>query len=156
MIRNSPPSDDEASIGTEDSKLGAANTHVATIAQGIISQPTEHTPLFSGRIVPSTRGSTAYNSIEDLEGQEGGLESNANGIRGAIVRTKEQRHLVFTWISNARSWNPRAIWTYGVRQPVSYLPAVVLGLLLNILDALSYGEYSTHFSMATVANMHQV
>jgi sulfate permease, SulP family len=42
-------------------------------------------------------------------------------------------------ISHPKTWNRRAIWREGFVQPVSVLPAVFLGLLLNILDALSYG-----------------
>lgn len=141
MIRNSPPSDDEESIGTEEIKVGAADTHVATIARGIIPRPGERTPLLAGPEIPSARVTTAYNSIQDVEGQEEGLKPKANGIRGAVVRTKEQGHRVLSWISNPKSWDPWAIWSHGVRRPVGYVPAVILGLLLNILDALSYGEY---------------
>ncbi|CCX32397.1 Similar to Uncharacterized protein C24H6.11c; acc. no. Q09764 [Pyronema omphalodes CBS 100304] len=36
-------------------------------------------------------------------------------------------------------WSSRDIWEKGIVQPVQYLPAVFLGLLLNILDGLSYG-----------------
>ena len=152
MIRNSPPSDGEESIGTEEMKVGAADTHVATtIARGIESRPGEHTPLFAGEESPSAKGTTAYNSIEDVEGQEAGLKPKANGIRGVMVRTKEQGHRILSWISNPKSWNPQAIWSYGVRQPVGYVPAVILGLLLNILDALSYGEYKIRI---LVGNSH--
>ena len=38
-------------------------------------------------------------------------------------------------------WDGRAIWHSAVVAPVSYLPAVLVGLLLNILDALSYGTF---------------
>lgn len=145
MIRKSPPSEHQVSLGTEDSKLAVADTHVATIAQGIISQPTEHTPLFSGRDDPIPRKSTAYNSIEDLEGQEESLEPNANGKIDANVRAKRQVGRVLTWIFNPGSWNKQAIWTYGVQQPVGFLPAVVVGLLLNVLDAVSYGAYIARF-----------
>jgi sulfate permease, SulP family len=42
-------------------------------------------------------------------------------------------------ILHPKTWDPRAIWRLGFVQPASVLPAVFLGLLLNILDALSYG-----------------
>lgn len=42
-------------------------------------------------------------------------------------------------LSSPKSWNRRAIWNDAVVYPASLLPAVLLGLLLNILDALSYG-----------------
>lgn len=143
MIRNSPPSDDEESLGTEEMKFGAADVQVATtIARAVISRRGERTPLLSGKRIPGATGTTVYNSIEDIEGQEESLKPKAHGIRGAIIRTKEQGHRVMSWISSPKSWNPQAIWSHGVRQPVGYVPAVILGLLLNILDALSYGEYN--------------
>ncbi|KAF8244954.1 hypothetical protein K440DRAFT_557552 [Wilcoxina mikolae CBS 423.85] len=40
---------------------------------------------------------------------------------------------------NCQQLNARDIWTHGVAQPITYLPAVFLGLLLNVLDGLSYG-----------------
>ncbi|WEW55753.1 hypothetical protein PRK78_001186 [Emydomyces testavorans] len=47
----------------------------------------------------------------------------------------------FDWktFCNPRKWNRRAILQEGIIYPASLLPAVLLGLLLNILDALSYG-----------------
>lgn len=42
-------------------------------------------------------------------------------------------------ICNPRQWDRKAILQKGVIFPASLLPAVLLGLLLNILDALSYG-----------------
>lgn len=140
MIRNSPPLEDEVSMETEESNTGVVDTRVATIAQGIICQPSEMTPLLSGQAGRIRRESTAYNSIKDLERQGEILEPVANGIRSARVQMKGQGNPNWTWISNPRTWNKRMIWTYGVHQPVSYVPAIVLGLLLNILDALSYGE----------------
>jgi SulP family sulfate permease len=40
---------------------------------------------------------------------------------------------------NPKAWNGKAIWAHAVTKPVKTLPAVVLGLLLNVLDALAYG-----------------
>jgi SulP family sulfate permease len=42
-------------------------------------------------------------------------------------------------VLNPKRWNRKAILQTAVVEPVGYLPAVILGLLLNILDALSYG-----------------
>lgn len=44
-------------------------------------------------------------------------------------------------VVNPKRWDRTAIWENVVVAPVACLPAVVVGLLLNILDALSYGEY---------------
>ncbi|KAK0935087.1 hypothetical protein LTR29_013325 [Friedmanniomyces endolithicus] len=42
-------------------------------------------------------------------------------------------------VLNPKSWDMRAIGRTVVLRPASMLPAVFLGLLLNLLDALSYG-----------------
>ncbi|KAK0659853.1 Uncharacterized protein DIS24_g3794 [Lasiodiplodia hormozganensis] len=41
--------------------------------------------------------------------------------------------------TNPKSWDREAIFQAAVVEPVSALPAVFLGLLLNVLDGLSYG-----------------
>ena len=46
----------------------------------------------------------------------------------------------FDWSAyNPKTWDRQTVWQKGIVHPVSLLPAVLLGLLLNILDALSYG-----------------
>jgi SulP family sulfate permease len=41
-----------------------------------------------------------------------------------------------------RRWDRKLIWQNAVLTPASCLPSVAVGLLLNILDALSYGKNS--------------
>jgi SulP family sulfate permease len=48
---------------------------------------------------------------------------------------EESFHLVIT----PKAWDRRAIWNRGVLDPIKALPAVFVGALLNVLDALSYG-----------------
>lgn len=45
-------------------------------------------------------------------------------------------------IRDPKCWDRRALWQNFVIAPVACLPAVIVGLLLNILDALSYGMVS--------------
>lgn len=40
---------------------------------------------------------------------------------------------------NPTRWDRKIIWQKAIADPISCLPAVAVGLLLNILDALSYG-----------------
>jgi sulfate permease, SulP family len=127
-------------MDTEHGEPRAVSTSAVTVARGITSQPKEYTALLSGPRESNPTASKSYNSIEDVEGQRESLKANAGGIRDAIARTKKRGYFVFAKISSPQTWNKQVIWTYGVRQPVGYVPAVVLGLLLNILDALSYGD----------------
>jgi SulP family sulfate permease len=86
-------------------------------------------------------------------GGEGGngadLESQKQLARGEwLGRTTDSlRHArgrvatILPVIGNPKRWDRRALWDNVVVAPVACLPAVVVGLLLNILDALSYGEH---------------
>lgn len=44
-------------------------------------------------------------------------------------------------LRNPKFWDSRVLWKNIILPPVEVLPAVALGLLLNVLDALSYGMY---------------
>jgi SulP family sulfate permease len=52
-----------------------------------------------------------------------------------IRRGRRVAHL----ITSPKKWNKEVIWHKTVVEPAGFLPAVVLGALLNVLDALSYG-----------------
>ncbi|KAI1804078.1 sulfate transporter family protein [Daldinia bambusicola] len=60
-----------------------------------------------------------------------GSSSTGNGIRNKIRTVKG--------MMNPKTWDKRVIWQRTVVDPIHCLPAVIVGLLLNILDALSYG-----------------
>ncbi|KAF9930586.1 hypothetical protein BGZ65_005248 [Modicella reniformis] len=45
-------------------------------------------------------------------------------------------------------WTSRLTWQNCIATPLSFLPAVVLGLLLNLLDAVSYGMITFPLNMA--------
>ncbi|KAM6483998.1 sulfate transporter family-domain-containing protein [Trichoderma sp. SZMC 28011] len=102
-----------------------------------VSEASEYTPLL-GR---QESGSGASSSVDlDIEGQK--TQARRRWLRGLTEqRQKMEHHLgqIAKVASSPRSWNRRAIWETTVVEPVSCLPAVAVGLLLNILDALSYG-----------------
>lgn len=88
-------------------------------------------------LLPKTRSKSphGYGSVDDIENQGTVLRRSPNFFtQGTATVAKWSR-----MASNPKSWDRRAIWQEGVVNPVSLLPAVLLGLLLNILDALSYG-----------------
>ncbi|KAF3056614.1 hypothetical protein GL218_06702 [Daldinia childiae] len=60
-----------------------------------------------------------------------GPSSTGRGIRDRVRTVKG--------IMNPKTWDKKVIWQKAVIDPIHCLPAVVVGLLLNILDALSYG-----------------
>ncbi|KUM55785.1 hypothetical protein ACN42_g11451, partial [Penicillium freii] len=97
-----------------------------------LERDNEHTSLLSKSRSKSTQN---YGSAGDAENQ--GLP----GKRSPNLITKgvsSVAHYSRT-LSNPKSWDRRVIWKEAVLYPASLVPAVLLGLLLNILDALSYG-----------------
>lgn len=105
---------------------------LSTIDDESEPRDTERTSLLSKtRSKPLHR----YGSIGDIESQGGAVRRASNAVTQSISAVGKWSRVV----SNPKAWDRRAIWQEGVVYPVSLIPAVVLGLLLNILDALSYG-----------------
>ena len=100
--------------------------------EGIISQPRERTTLLDNK--------TAYGSIKDLESQQVARSEPTSRIDAVLQRSRKHTAHVVRVVSSPKSWDRHDILEYGIRQPASIVPPVILGLLLNILDALSYGD----------------
>ena len=132
MIRNSPPTEEESHGTDEDESPTTAGVHPVTVREGIISKPSERTKLMERR--------TAYGSIKDLEGQQAASFRPTSRTRVGLQVFKEKTARIVRVVTNPKSWDRENIIEYGIRQPASFVPPVILGLLLNILDALSYGE----------------
>ena len=132
LIRKSPRTEEESHGMDEDHPPTPAGVHPVTVREGIISQPSERTMLLGRK--------TAYGSIKDLEGQQVARSEPTNRIKAVLHRSKEQTARIIRVASNPKSWDRRKMLEYGVRQPASFVPPVILGLLLNVLDALSYGK----------------
>lgn len=131
LIRNTPPTDEDI-LEIEEDLHATAGLYPVTVREGIISQPSERTTLGSKR--------TAYGSIKDLEGQQVAGAKPENRMKAVCQRSREGTVRIVRAVSNLKSWDRRDVLEYGVRQPASFVPPVLLGLLLNILDALSYGD----------------
>ena len=132
LIRNSPTTEGDSHGTDEDEILATAGVHPVTVREGIISQPSERTTLLDKR--------TAYGSMKDLEGQQVTTPEPTNRTRAVLIQFQGQAARVVRVASNPKSWDRQHILEYGVRQPASFMPPVILGLLLNVLDALSYGK----------------
>lgn len=105
--------------------------------------PGETTPLLrqtSGDVSYVNDPSADRARHADIEGQKGlgprrwlanitdyGTHAKSNILSGVSV------------VGHPNQWNRKALWETVVVRPVACLPAVIVGLLLNILDALSYG-----------------
>ena len=132
LIRNSPPTKEDGHGTDEDEPPTTAGLHPVIVQEGIISQPSERTTILRKR--------TAYGSIKDLEGQQVARPEPKNRIKAVLQQSKEHTAHIVRVVSNPKSWDRQNLLEYGFRQPASFVPPVILGLLLNILDALSYGD----------------
>ena len=80
-----------------------------------------------------------YRTSDDLECQ-GLRQRGAWKLRRALTWPVEKGKDAVHHVKNHKKITKKELWENGVLAPVSYLPAVVLGLLLNVLDGLSYGK----------------
>ncbi|KAF5605303.1 sulfate transporter [Fusarium pseudoanthophilum] len=95
---------------------------------------TEQTPLLT-RITSGGR-----RSYSDLEGQK--PQTKRPWFSGLVEVGNKMEERVSKGVAvaiNPKKWDRHALWNNMVVTPTSCLPAVAVGLLLNILDALSYG-----------------
>ena len=132
LIQNSPTFEEEDHSTDDEEPIATAGVQPVTVHEGILSQPGESTPLLSQR--------TAYGTIKDVESQKTHYEApDSKGLR-AVQIVRDRNFDSWNIATNPKSWNKEGFWKIGIRQTAGLLPSVVLGLLLNVLDALSYGR----------------
>ncbi|BAE54913.1 sulfate/bicarbonate/oxalate exchanger SAT-1 [Aspergillus flavus] len=113
---------------------GGASVGISGTASGMHEAPsTEQTSLLPKS--PHTKPFRSYGITEDVESQDTIRERKQNAFHKMLSSCM----ICFQGLLHPKSWNGRTVWEQGVIYPFSLLPSVFLGLLLNILDALSYG-----------------
>ena len=142
LIRNSSSvkEDQDDALTEEEDALDTCGIQPVIVGNGIISQPSEQTLLLPKKIARDYDRSDNLNSMHDLESQKSQAISAIFKVPIKIAHLKDRGNFLIQRMLNLSSWNRQSIWKYGFRQPISYIPPVMLGLLLNILDALSYGK----------------
>jgi sulfate permease, SulP family len=113
----------------------------------------EGTPLIGGSTKQQRQTNGHQKTWMDLEGQKIIAQKWRHGIAEAAKSSGAWALGAIRTVSDPKQWDRRAIWKNVVVAPVSSLPAVVVGLLLNILDALSYGKYDAGLYKATDADV---
>ncbi|KAI0013460.1 sulfate transporter family protein [Xylariaceae sp. FL0662B] len=105
---------------------------------GDMDTTSETTPLLRSKPHRPESSTESNAELGDVENQKPRITTRKyqwknlrDGIQSRIHKT--------TAAANPKTWDRRIIWENVVLNPVRSLPAVILGLLLNILDALSYG-----------------
>jgi SulP family sulfate permease len=129
-LGQSPPDedrDDKNSHKGNEADVDAQQERRTITTNGVKIHDTERTPLIW------------KDSVQDLEDQDIPKKLSWTKLRKITMWPREKGFDLTRTVINPRRWDSRAIWDNAVLAPISVLPAVTLGLLLNILDALSYG-----------------
>lgn len=145
MLRRSPPSTSQSSqdqlrpnhtpiIKGLDGGLDGENLAIKPDR----AQDDERTPLLQRFLEPGVLGQIP--AVPDLERQQI-TRTYRTRLQDAIQIPLKTRIKGAWTVLNPKRWEKEVIWQNAVVAPVGYLPAVILGLLLNILDALSYGMF---------------
>ncbi|KAL8802415.1 MAG: hypothetical protein Q9182_003838 [Xanthomendoza sp. 2 TL-2023] len=142
MFRDTPPTEEEdSSTDHEDRDHRHSEVDAVRVQEGIISQPTEQTALLLKRQGYGTNHNNEQGVSFDLESQKKNRMTSAGGRFASIFgATIEDCKLANTKVTHPKSWDSKAICSKVLLKPARYIPSVGLGLLLNILDALSYGQ----------------
>ncbi len=122
------------SIGERDS-----STHNSSSGREAFTSDTTITEETS--LLPKSQDdvSSKVGSYKDLERQKPHGRPFIQQIRATGQHAINSSCSGAYTILHPKTWDLRAIWQEGFVRPVNVVPAVFLGLLLNILDALSYG-----------------
>ena len=140
LIRQ-PPSDEHSSNDTEDEEaFTTSGVQPVVVREGIISQPSERTSLLLKKVNYGSGGILTEGSVQDLENQKSLWATCGKRVKGFFYQSKRQAISAVMTLDSPKSWDKKQIFHQVIKQPASYLAPVVLGLLLNVLDALSYGK----------------
>ncbi|KAI3328936.1 sulfate transporter family protein [Xylariaceae sp. AK1471] len=135
MLRRSPPESLPASASTNDSTYSVTpQTPRPMSKMSSHAEPAEPSPGLSegtSEITP------LLGPNGDLEGQK--PRAKASYTRWSIREAAENKMRGLAAVMKLKSWNTKTVWERAIMDPMRCLPAVIVGLLLNVLDALSYG-----------------
>jgi sulfate permease, SulP family len=131
MIRNWPVENEDTNQNDRPADLVRPTPSLMLDGEPDISG-NEQSPLIRSSSRPRNR--QGYGAIGDVESQRKARPSQ-NIFTLTYLQGEKARRL----LCNPKSWDRHTIWRQGVVYPIGLLPAVLVGLLLNILDALSYG-----------------
>lgn len=150
MLRNSPPhtsafTETELYEGernnSQDSDGDSDQGRLIISRDGVRLDATERTPLLNKNIAYETHHPDWIREQQDIERQQFKRRVSWPKLRNLLGWPRERGVDILQSVLHPKSWNRKAIWQNAVKDPISYLPSVFLGTLLNILDALSYGMY---------------
>lgn len=155
MIRRSPPHSEATSVEEEDeitadlvpmisNEASRGKTH-GQIAKNK-KKRREDKPLIEEETPLLEQQRTSYGGAGnegelDIEGQKPSRSNSDlwSAVSHSIANSGKQLFSTVRTVVYPKSWDRQAIWRNLVVEPIVCLPSVIVGLLLNVLDALSYG-----------------
>lgn len=147
LIRTSPPDEVNAQSSQAAQKSGERSRPTMTIPEVVVDSPkspnapTEESPLLPrGRLSSPSKKHNDDDEDQDLEGQAIRRTGTWHMFKHSYPSLPKLAARTFHVASNPKSWDMKQVVQKTVVKPASVLPAVFLGLLLNLLDALSYGS----------------
>ncbi|KAL8693015.1 MAG: hypothetical protein Q9218_002072 [Villophora microphyllina] len=155
MFKNSLPIDEASSeTDDEDQSVDSSGLKPVVVERGVISQPNEHTSLLLESQLYGNSDGNMYGTSRDLESQKSCRENLGKpNLRWFLSTITHRCRGVATRMCHPKSWDSKVIWQKGLLRPASFVPSVLLGLLLNILDALSYGMILFPLGQPVFANL---
>lgn len=126
--------------GRPGSRRDGSNMLWAPNEDIIPDEATEDTPLLKAKSNASSRRSHLGHINGDADPGEVDVESQKRlGPRKWLTGGANHVHSLIKSAARPKEWDGKALLETVVLDPVKALPAVFVGLILNILDALSYG-----------------
>ena len=132
LIKSVPPTEDNNRSADDEGMVAIYGINPVTVHHGIISQPCERTTLISRQ--------SAYGTMKNVESQMDHKDAQAQTKGSALNDAGSRFAGLMEVATDPKSWNVQQIWKYSIRHVATLVPPVILGLLLNVLDALSYGQ----------------
>ncbi|MCJ1439020.1 hypothetical protein MMC27_008410 [Xylographa pallens] len=139
MIKNMPPTEEDQVLSNNRGGYGYSGVRVQDTRNDELSQTHERTSLLHSNSIRASQKHQSYTSFRDLESLEQDREGNLAKLQRNFASSRDQSIHIAHIFFNPKRWDVRKVWQVIVLRPAGYVPAIVLGLLLNILDALSYG-----------------
>lgn len=146
LLRRSPPQHEEDDDSDAQSSISetvldqdvVSNGRLIITQNGVERDTTERTPLMSKSAYKTAQHPDWIHGEQDVESQAVTRKISWPKLRNVAEKGADAVKIVF----HPKRWDRRTILK-GAKAPFQYLPAIVLGILLNILDALSYGRFIT-------------
>lgn len=154
MLEDHIVSESEEEVGFPAKTPGLREDHLRA-DQDTSREATETAPLLTVTSHQSWQSYGAGNGNgairdHDLEGQKGSSPAPwPTQVAHKLRQSKAPVTHFLRVLGDPKCWDRQAIWRNVVVTPTASLPAVIVGLLLNILDALSYGLCRQSFSCCT-------